>query len=174
MLSREYLYRSIFICIMKNKYIIYVYIYDMHAKDSQKIKKKTKIPRVTNEGWNSQKQLSGPVEQKKKEKTPVSSSKAFPWNVSYLSAERLFPVRGSSLSLSAERLCCTQGLYWHTIGRNQRESILYTYTYVHTRGARLSPHLHTIPRNPLRNLWIFFDDSAEEPRITYAADPWIL
>ena len=29
---------------------------------------KTKIPRVTDEGWNSQKQLSGPVEQKKKEK----------------------------------------------------------------------------------------------------------
>ena len=27
-----------------------------------------KIPRVTDEGWNSQKQLSGPVEQKKEEK----------------------------------------------------------------------------------------------------------
>ena len=34
------------------------------AKDSQKIKKKTKIPRVTKEGWNSQKQLSGPVEKR--------------------------------------------------------------------------------------------------------------
>ena len=40
------------------------------------IKKKVKNPRVTDEGWNSQKQLSGPVEQEKKEKTPVSSSKA--------------------------------------------------------------------------------------------------
>ena len=39
------------------------------------IKKKEKIPRVTDEGWNSQKQLSGLVE-KKKEKTLVSSSKA--------------------------------------------------------------------------------------------------
>ena len=45
-----------------------------NTKDSQKIKKKTKIPRVTNEGWNSQKQLCGPVEQKKKEKTPVSKA----------------------------------------------------------------------------------------------------
>ena len=50
-------------------------------KDSQKLKinKKTKIPRITDEGWNSQKQLSGPMEKKKKEKeekTPVSSSKA--------------------------------------------------------------------------------------------------
>ena len=35
------------------------------AKDSQKIKKKTKIPRVTDEGWNSQKQLSSPVEKKR-------------------------------------------------------------------------------------------------------------
>ena len=104
MLSREYLYRSIFICIMKNKYIIYVYIYDMHAKDSQKIKKKTKIPRVTNEGWNSQKQLSGPVEQKKKEKTPVSSSKAFPQNVSSLSADRLCPY---PRNVSAVHKVCT-------------------------------------------------------------------
>ena len=29
---------------------------------SMEIKKKTKIPRVTDEGWNSQKQLSRPVE----------------------------------------------------------------------------------------------------------------
>ena len=44
-----------------------------YHKDSQKlkktkilkIKKKIKIPRVTNEGWNSQKQLSRPVEKKK-------------------------------------------------------------------------------------------------------------
>ena len=36
---------------------------------SMHIKKKTKIPRVTDEGWNFQKQLlSGPVEKKKKEK----------------------------------------------------------------------------------------------------------
>ena len=48
----------------------------METKNSQRIKKKTKIPRVTDEGWNSQKQLSGPVEQKKKEKTPVFSFKA--------------------------------------------------------------------------------------------------
>ena len=50
-----------------------------------KIKKKTKTPRITVEGWNSQKQLSDPVEkkikedkrkEKKKEKTPVSLSKA--------------------------------------------------------------------------------------------------
>ena len=46
------------------------------AKDSQKIKKKTKTPRVTDKGWNSQNQLSGSVEKKKEEKTLVSSSKA--------------------------------------------------------------------------------------------------
>ena len=36
-------------------------------KDSQKIKikKKTKTPRITDEGWNSQKQLSDPVEKMK-------------------------------------------------------------------------------------------------------------
>ena len=39
-------------------------------------KKKKKFLRVTDEGWNSQKQLPGPVEQKKKEKTPVSASEA--------------------------------------------------------------------------------------------------
>ena len=41
----------------------------MHAKDSQKIKikKKTKTPRITDEGWNSQKRLSDPVEKKMKE-----------------------------------------------------------------------------------------------------------
>ena len=38
-------------------------------KDSQKIKikKKTKTPRITDEGWNSQKRLSDPVEKKMKE-----------------------------------------------------------------------------------------------------------
>ena len=41
-----------------------------------KTKKKTKIPSVTDEGWNSQKELSGPAEKKKKEKTLISSSKA--------------------------------------------------------------------------------------------------
>ena len=48
------------------------------AKDSQKIKikKKTITPRITDEGWNSQKRLSDPVEKKMKEGTPVSSSKA--------------------------------------------------------------------------------------------------
>ena len=35
------------------------------AKDSQIIKKKAKIPRVTDERWNSEKQLSGPVEKKR-------------------------------------------------------------------------------------------------------------
>ena len=49
-------------------------------KDSQKIKikKKTKTPRITDEGWNSQKQPSDSDERKEKkiEKTPVSSSKA--------------------------------------------------------------------------------------------------
>ena len=39
-----------------------------YAKDSQKIKKKkkTKTPRITDEGWNSQKRLSDPVEKKMK------------------------------------------------------------------------------------------------------------
>ena len=39
------------------------------TKDSQKIKikKKTKTPRITDEGWNSQKRLSDPVEKKMKE-----------------------------------------------------------------------------------------------------------
>ena len=48
------------------------------AKDSQKIKikKKIKTPRITDEGWNSQKRLCDPVEKKmkerkKKEETPV-------------------------------------------------------------------------------------------------------
>ena len=41
------------------------------AKDSQKIKKNTNIPRITDEGWNSKKHLTGPVEKKK---TLVSSS----------------------------------------------------------------------------------------------------
>ena len=41
----------------------------MYAKDSQKIKikKKIKTPRITDEGWNSQKRLSDPVEKKMKE-----------------------------------------------------------------------------------------------------------
>ena len=46
-------------------------------------KEKTKTPRIADEGWNSQKRLSDPVEKmkerkrrKKEEKTPVSSSKA--------------------------------------------------------------------------------------------------
>ena len=44
------------------------YKLDMH-KDSQKIKikKKTKTPRIVDEGWNSQKRLSDPVEKKMKE-----------------------------------------------------------------------------------------------------------
>ena len=44
------------------------------VKDSQKIKRFPGSLMI--EGWSSQKQLSGPVERKKKEKTPVSSSKA--------------------------------------------------------------------------------------------------
>ena len=47
----------------------YAYYWDMHVKDSQKIKiKKTKTPRITDEGWNSQKQLSGPAKKKMKER----------------------------------------------------------------------------------------------------------
>ena len=34
----------------------------------QKIKKKTKIPRVTDDEWNFQKQLSGPMEKKRRRK----------------------------------------------------------------------------------------------------------
>ena len=51
-----------------------------------KIKKKTKIPRVTDEGWNSQKQLSGPVEQKKKEKKKkeITLSRGLVPYISYL------------------------------------------------------------------------------------------
>ena len=36
--------------------------YSSTYKVKEKIKKKTKISRVNDEGWNSQKQLSGPVE----------------------------------------------------------------------------------------------------------------
>ena len=47
--------------------LIVLYIHNIYivqrAKDSQKIKKKTKIPRVTDEGWISQ--LSVPVEKKR-------------------------------------------------------------------------------------------------------------
>ena len=39
--------------------------FTQRAKDSQKIKK-TKILRVADEGWNFQKQLSGPVEKKRR------------------------------------------------------------------------------------------------------------
>ena len=44
----------------------------VHAKDLQKIKIKikTKTPRITDEGWNSQKRLSDPVEKKMKEWLP--------------------------------------------------------------------------------------------------------
>ena len=53
-------------------------ITDHTWKDSQKIKikKKTKIPRVTiMKNWNFQKYVADcPLEQKKHEKTPVSSS----------------------------------------------------------------------------------------------------
>ena len=53
----------------------------LHVHDCTKDQdqEKTMIPRVTDEGWNSQKQLSGPcsgAERERKEKTPVSSSKA--------------------------------------------------------------------------------------------------
>ena len=40
-------------------------------KDSQTIKKKAKIPRVIDEGWNSQKQLSGPVEKRNRRGKPL-------------------------------------------------------------------------------------------------------
>ena len=52
----------------------YAGILSVQSQGFTKIKKKTKILRVTDEGWNSQKQPSGQAEQKKKEKTPVSSS----------------------------------------------------------------------------------------------------
>ena len=50
-----------------------VLVYEGFTEDQ-----KTKTPRITDEGWNFQKQLSDPVEKKMKErkKTPVSSSKA--------------------------------------------------------------------------------------------------
>ena len=67
--------------------IVYIRPLNLAYRESQgdsqktKIKKKTKTPRITDEEGNSQKQLSDPVEkkmkeEKKKEKTPVSSSKA--------------------------------------------------------------------------------------------------
>ena len=54
--------------IIKINDIVYE-LYTVYAKDSQKIKikKKTKTPRITDEGWNSQKRLSDPVEKKMKE-----------------------------------------------------------------------------------------------------------
>ena len=46
-----------------------MYSVTVHVQDSQKIKikKKTKTPRITDERWNSHKQLSDPVEKKMKE-----------------------------------------------------------------------------------------------------------
>ena len=71
-------------CYLASLYGKPMYVKPSQAKDSQKIKikKKTKTPRITDEGWNSQKRLSDPVEkkmkerEKKEEKTTVSSSKA--------------------------------------------------------------------------------------------------
>ena len=37
----------------------------LFVHELQSINKKTKIPRVTDEGWNIQKQLSGPVKEKR-------------------------------------------------------------------------------------------------------------
>ena len=59
----------------------------IHEEDSQKIKKKTKTPRITDEGWNSRngcltqwsrrcKKMKGGEKDERKEKTHVSSSKA--------------------------------------------------------------------------------------------------
>ena len=42
-------------------------LHDLHDSQKIKIKKKTKTPRITDEGWNSQKRLSDPVEKKMKE-----------------------------------------------------------------------------------------------------------
>ena len=53
----------------------YIYTY-WHGQGLTKDQEMTKSPRVIGEGWNSQKELSGPVVQKKEEKSPVSSSKA--------------------------------------------------------------------------------------------------
>ena len=59
-----------------NVFLKYINYIEKFRKDQDQ--EKTTIPRVTDEGWNSQKQLSGPVEKKMKEKHPgpVSSSKA--------------------------------------------------------------------------------------------------
>ena len=38
------------------------------TEDQDKDEEKTKTPRITNEGWNPQKQLSDPVEKKMKER----------------------------------------------------------------------------------------------------------
>ena len=56
---------------------MYIYTY-WHGQGFTKDQEMTKNPRVIGgEGWNSQKELSGPAVQKKEEeKTPVSSSKA--------------------------------------------------------------------------------------------------
>ena len=69
------------LCNLFGTKIVYITPLDLadRAKDSQKIKKKTNTSGVNDEGWNSQKQLSGPVEQekkrRKKRKTPEFSSK---------------------------------------------------------------------------------------------------
>ena len=59
------------IIIIIRTYVLYILAWPRFTKD----KEMTKNPRVIGEGWKSQKQLSGPVIQKKEEKTPVSSSK---------------------------------------------------------------------------------------------------
>ena len=58
---------------------------------------------VTDEGWYSWKQLSGPVDQKNEEKTPVSSSKAL--------------TRFSSLS----------DFYWYYV---KTITLIYVYIYI--------------------------------------------
>ena len=44
-----------------------LYVHVVRASQKIKIKKKIKTPRITDEGWNSQKRLSDPVEKKMKE-----------------------------------------------------------------------------------------------------------
>ena len=65
-------------CTYTNTTIIVCMYVCMHVctyiQGFKKDQEEDNIRRVTDKGWNSQKQLSHPVEQKKKEKTPVSSS----------------------------------------------------------------------------------------------------
>ena len=68
------LHMKVYITI-RDPQFLYIILYNNSCMP--RITKDLEKDRVTDEGWNSQKKLSGPVEKKKKEKTPVSSSKTF-------------------------------------------------------------------------------------------------